>query len=96
MQKDKWYKKGSPSGLEESEKVELKGKKHPTGTCPKHMVEKLISKELGKYWCGWMNQSRVRQASVYIGVHDSGVVQGVRLTSLDKDDFQKRVFEVNN
>lgn len=94
LQKDKLYKKTMPSGLEESESVELKGKKHHTGYCSKSWALSTIKEKLGGYWCGWMNQPRVNEASFYMGIHNSGIVQGVRLSSLDKDDIQRCVFNV--
>ena len=73
-------------GLNESGTVEFKGGSDQNKTWTKSHLKDSINKNLSKYVVGFLNSnSNAPNASIYFGVHDTGIIQGTKLSASDVD-----------
>jgi hypothetical protein len=83
--------RGDPLGLPESYELELKG--GPLADAEIGMASALRHlKGACRYFSAWLNGNR--PGRLLIGIHDSGTVQGIRMSSKDQDRFRCAFDEV--
>ncbi|OQV20006.1 hypothetical protein BV898_06010 [Hypsibius exemplaris] len=87
IQKSNLFISGRIFAKEEGGRVEFKGHKDPMGSMNPKSVKELFH-EIGEQVCGFLN---AEGGSIYIGIHDSGTIQGIELSVEEKDQLMLQV-----